>query len=73
MNVIKMPTAVFMTNSNYILIQGPRLYTCMHKMITYDAHQLISLKVTNGSVHKCRSLYYQFNPLKIYFMHLNQG
>lgn len=47
-----MPTAVFMTNSNYILIQGPRLYTCMHKMITYDAHQLISLKVTNGSVHK---------------------
>lgn len=73
MKVIKMPTAVFMTNSNYILIQGPRLYTCMHKMIAYDAHQFISLKVTNGSVHKCRSFYYQFNPLKIYFMHLNQG
>lgn len=39
MNVIKMPTAVFMTNGYYILIQGLRLYTCMHKMITYDAHQ----------------------------------
>lgn len=34
-----MPTAMFITNSKYTLIQGLRVYTGMHTMITYDAHQ----------------------------------
>lgn len=41
MVVIKMSTAVFITNSNLILIQGLKLYiyVCMRQVVTYDAYQ----------------------------------
>ena len=65
MAVTKMPTAVFIPYSNCILIQGLKLYICMHKIVMYDAINKC-YKITCGSFHKCIGETIIFNPFKRY-------